>query len=163
MDCIASVLASALKGEDGLARPGRRLSLRNLLVVSQIVMSLVLLCATGLFLRSLERAIGIDIGFRSHNVLMLSVDPRVHGYTAERTTHFLEQLRGQIAAIPGRCFGCRNRCRPALRRQPERWLSMRKSNQSPQARIQIVELYMATSWLFRHHGHPPVSGSRLRP
>src|SRR6202020_1408976 len=95
------ILANALKGEDGLARPGRRLTLRNVLVVAQIVMSLVLLCATGLFLRSLEQAVNIDIGFRSHGVLMLSVDPRLHGYTPERTTQFLEQLRERVAAIPG--------------------------------------------------------------
>ena len=84
-----------------MRRPGRLLSLRDVLVVSQIVMSLILLCATGLFLRSLERAVGIDIGFRSHNVLMLSLDPRVHGYTAERTNQFLELLQGRVAGIPG--------------------------------------------------------------
>ena len=95
------ILASALKGEDGLVRPGRRLSLRNVLVVAQIVMSVVLLCATGLFLRSLEQAVGIDIGFRSRDLLMLSVDPRVHGYTPERTAQFLDQLRSRVAAIPG--------------------------------------------------------------
>ena len=95
------ILASALKGEDGFVRPGRRLNLRNVLVVAQIVMSLILLCATGLFLRSLQRAAGIDIGFRSRDVLMLSVDPRVHGYSSERTTQFLEQLRERVAAIPG--------------------------------------------------------------
>jgi predicted permease len=95
------VLASALKGEDAFVRPGRRLNLRNVLVVAQIVMSLVLLCATGLFLRSLQRAVGIDVGFRSRDVLMLSVDPRVHGYSPERTTQFLEQLRERVAAIPG--------------------------------------------------------------
>src|ERR1700689_236172 len=95
------ILSSALKGEDGLVRPGRRLSLRNVLVVAQIVMSVVLLCATGLFLRSLERAVGIDIGFRSRDLLMLSVDPRVHGYTPEHTAQFLDQLRARVAAIPG--------------------------------------------------------------
>jgi predicted permease len=95
------VLASALKGEDGFIRPGRRLSLRNVLVVAQIVMSLILLCTTGLFLRSLQRAVGIDVGFRSRDLLMLSVDPRVHGYSPERTTQFLEQLRQRVAAIPG--------------------------------------------------------------
>jgi predicted permease len=95
------ILASALKGEDGFIRPGRRLNLRNVLVVAQIVMSLVLLCVTGLFLRSLQRAVGIDVGFRSRDLLMLSVDPRVHGYSPERTTQFLEQLRQRVAAIPG--------------------------------------------------------------
>jgi putative ABC transport system permease protein len=94
-------LARALKGEDALARPGRRFSLRNVLVVSQIAMSIVLLCATGLFLRSLERATGIDIGFRSQGILMVSVDPRVHGYSPERTNQLLDQLRERVAAVPG--------------------------------------------------------------
>ena len=95
------ILSRALKGEDALARPGRRSTLRNTLIVSQIAMSLVLLSATGLFLRSMQSASGIDIGFRSRDILMMSVDPRVHGYTAERTNQFLAELRQRVAALPG--------------------------------------------------------------
>ncbi|MGD0222557.1 MAG: hypothetical protein ABSF71_09470 [Terriglobia bacterium] len=95
------VLSGALKGEDVLARTWSRWTLRNVLIVSQIAMSLVLLCATGLFLRSMERASGIDIGFRSHGILMMSVDPRVHGYSAERTNQFLTELRERVADLPG--------------------------------------------------------------
>ncbi len=95
------LLTNALKGEDALARPGRSISLRNLLVVAQIAMSLVLVCVTGLFLRSLQSAAGIDIGFRSQNLLLMSVDPRIHGYTPERTVAFLTQLRDHVAALPG--------------------------------------------------------------
>jgi predicted permease len=95
------VLNKALKGEDALAQPGRVWTLRNVLIVAQIAMSLVLLCATALFLRSLQDASSIDIGFRSRGVVMMSVDPRVHGYTPERTTQFLTQLRERVAGIPG--------------------------------------------------------------
>jgi predicted permease len=95
------LLTNALKGEDALARPGRRWSLRSLLVIAQVAMSLVLLCATGLFLRSLQRAANIDIGFRSGGLLTMSIDPAVHGYTAERTVQFLSQLRRRAAALPG--------------------------------------------------------------
>jgi predicted permease len=95
------LLANALRGEDALARPGRRFSLRNVLVVAQVAMSVVLLCITGLFLRSLNSASGIDIGFRSDNLLAVSVDPRLHSYTPERTASFLTQLRERAAALPG--------------------------------------------------------------
>jgi predicted permease len=95
------ILASALKGEDVLARPGRPWTLRNVLVVSQIAASLVLLCATGLFLRSLQSASAMDIGFRSRGILTMSIDPRVHGYTAERTAQFLTELRRRVGALPG--------------------------------------------------------------
>ncbi|MGC2511611.1 MAG: ABC transporter permease [Acidobacteriaceae bacterium] len=100
---IASLpmLTRALKGEDALARPGRRISLRNGLAVAQIAISLVLLSAAGLFLRSLAGASSIDIGFRSRNVLMVSVDPRIHGYSPERTTQFLALVRERVAAMPG--------------------------------------------------------------
>jgi predicted permease len=95
------LLGSALKGEDALARPGRRWSLRNLLTVAQIAMSVILLSMTGLFLRSLETAGSIDLGFRPQNLLSVSVDPRLHGYTPEQTVEFLKQLREHVAALPG--------------------------------------------------------------
>jgi putative ABC transport system permease protein len=93
--------STALKGEDVLARPGRFWTLRNFLVVAQIAMSLVLLCVTGLCLRSLRSASNIDIGFRSSGVLAMSIDPRLHGYTPERTVQFLTELQRRLAAIPG--------------------------------------------------------------
>jgi predicted permease len=94
-------ISKALKGEDALARAGRRWSLRNVLVIAQIAMSLTTLSVTGLFLRSLQSAANIDIGFRSQGLLMLSVDPRLSGYTPERTSRFLAQLRQRVAALPG--------------------------------------------------------------
>jgi predicted permease len=95
------IIANGLRGEDVLAGHGRMWSLRNVLVVSQIAMSIVLLCATGLFLRSLENASQIDVGFHSGGILMMAVDPRLHGYSPERTTQFLNQLRQRVAGLPG--------------------------------------------------------------
>jgi predicted permease len=95
------IIANGLKGEDVLAKPGRVWSLRNVLVVSQIAMSVVLLCATGLFLRSLGNASQMDVGFRSRGILIMSVDPRLHSYSSERTVQFLEQVRQRVATLPG--------------------------------------------------------------
>jgi predicted permease len=93
--------STALKGEDVLARPGRFWTLRNLLVVAQISMSLVLLCVTGLCLRSLRSASSINIGFRSGGVLAMSIDPRLHSYTPERTVQFLAELLRRVSVVPG--------------------------------------------------------------
>ncbi len=95
------ILSNALKGEDALTRPGRRFSLRNILVVAQVGMSLVLLLVTGLFLRSLQSAASIDIGFRPQGLLLLSVDPRLNGYTPQQISQFLADLRRRVAALPG--------------------------------------------------------------
>ena len=94
-------MSNALKGEDGLGRGRRRFSVRNVLVVAQIAMSATLLLLTGLFLRSLQGAASIDIGFRSQGLALLSVDPRLNGYTATQTSQFLAQLRQRAATLPG--------------------------------------------------------------
>jgi predicted permease len=93
-------LVNALKGEDALARPGRRWTMRDVLIVGQMAMSVVLLTVTILFLRSLKAASNIDIGLRPQGLLMLSVDPRLNGYSAEKTSHFLAQLRQRAAQLP---------------------------------------------------------------
>jgi predicted permease len=152
-----TILTSALKGEDILARPGRCWTLRNVLVVAQIAMSLVLLCATGLFLRSMQSAAGIDIGFRSRGILMMSVDPREHGYTAERTVRLLGQLRERVAALPGVSSAAGTDVAP---------LSM--GNRSDAFGIEgrpetldlnsSVDLYMATAGYFDTMGIPLIAG-----
>ncbi len=95
------VLLNALKGEEALARPGRRFSLRNILVVAQVAMSLVLLLVTGLFLRSLQSAVNIDIGFRPQGLLLLSMDPRLNGYSPQQISQFLSSARRRVSALPG--------------------------------------------------------------
>ena len=94
-------IANALKGEAGFTAAGRKISARNLLVIAQVALALVLLSVTGLFLRSLEKASQIDIGFNTHGLLLLSVDPRLNGYSPAKTSAFLAELRERAAALPG--------------------------------------------------------------
>jgi predicted permease len=152
-----TILSSTLKGEDMLRRPGRRWTLRNVLVVAQIAMSLVLLCASGLFLRSFESAAGIDIGFRSQGLLMMSVDPREHGYTAERTVQLLGRLRGRVAALPGvRSAACTDVAPLSM--------GNRSDGFSVEGRPETldlnstVDLYMATAGYFDTMGIPRIAG-----
>jgi predicted permease len=94
------VMPNALKGEESLARPGRAWSLRNILVVVQISMSLVLLCGAGLFLRRLEGASRIDTGFQPNGVVILGIDPPMQSYTPLKTIQLLSIVR-QILTLPG--------------------------------------------------------------
>jgi predicted permease len=151
------ILSRALRGEDALARPGRRFTLRNVLVVSQIAMSLVLLCATGLFLRSLEHAASIDIGFRSGGVSMMSVDPRVHGYTPEATTQFLTQLRDNVASIPGVVSVAATDCAPLSGGNRSDSFSAQGQPQ-PSGPDLSVDLYMATPGYFETLGIARIAG-----
>jgi predicted permease len=74
--------------------------MRNLLVVVQVALSLVLLTGSGLFLRSLQHASSIDIGMRPDNVLLMAVDPKLHRYSREKTQQFVSQLRERVSALP---------------------------------------------------------------
>jgi predicted permease len=134
--------STALKGEDLLARPGRFFTLRNLLVVAQISLSLILLCATGLLLRSLQSAANIDIGFRSRGVISMSVDPRLHGYTPEQTVQFLTELRRRVAAMPGVASAAVTDALPLS--GGHRADGYQPVGRKPLDPTPIVELYMAT-------------------
>ena len=151
------ILSSALKGEGGLAQPGRRWSLRSALIVAQVAMSVVLLCATGLFLRSMQHASGIDIGFRSRGVLITSVDPRVNGYTAAQTVQFLKQLRERVAGLPGVSAVVCTDLVPLS--DGGRADGFRIAGQPwPASEPPIVDLYMATRGYFDVMGIPRLEG-----
>ena len=83
-----------------LARAGRS-GLRNTLVIVQVALSLVLLTTAGLFLRSLGNASSIDIGFKPDNILIMTVDPKLHSYSHDKTVQFLSQLHDRVSALPG--------------------------------------------------------------
>ena len=148
---------NALKGEDALARPGRRISLRNLLVVSQIAMSVILLCITGLFLRSLQSAASVDIGFRPEHLLTMSVDPRVHGYAPERTIAFLTQMQQRVAALPGVVSVTSTDVVPLS--GGDRSDSFHANGESDQGKSDInAELFMVAPGYFETMGIPRISG-----
>jgi predicted permease len=94
-------LVGALKEGSAVSGRAGRSGMRNTLVIVQVALSLVLLTAAGLFLRSLGNAVSIDIGFKPDNILVMRVDPKVHNYSTERTVQFLSQLRERVSALPG--------------------------------------------------------------
>jgi predicted permease len=79
----------------------RRSRLAGMLVGAQVALSLILLVAAGLFLRSLQNAASIDTGLRGEGALMMAVDPKGQGYTAEKTKRFFLALQQRVEALPG--------------------------------------------------------------
>ncbi len=89
----------SLKGESsGLHL--RNFSLRNGLVVVQIALSCVLLAGAVLFLRSLQSASSVDLGFDSNNIALMAIDPKLHSYSPAKTKVLLAQLRERISGMP---------------------------------------------------------------
>lgn len=95
-------LVPALKNEmDALSNKHGLFSLRSLLVVGQVSISLVVLIAAGLFLKSLRHAQAVDPGFDSTNVLTLTINAGAQGYDGTKATMFYQQLVERVAILPG--------------------------------------------------------------
>jgi predicted permease len=78
-----------------------RVSLRDLLVVAEVAVSLVLVSSAGLFVRSLQQAATADVGFQRDNVLLARLNLNLAGYTKERGLVLIDQLLRRIEALPG--------------------------------------------------------------
>jgi predicted permease len=73
---------------------------RNLLVVGQVAGSFVLLIGAGLFVRSLQNAERVDLGFAPNHVLNATLSPNWAGYDAERAKDFYRELQRRVKAWP---------------------------------------------------------------
>jgi putative ABC transport system permease protein len=78
-----------------------RQRLRNLLVISQVAGSLMLLIVAARFVRTLEQAQHMYLGFDPDNVLNVMLDPHQVGYDETRTNTFYRDLEQKIRALPG--------------------------------------------------------------
>ena len=96
-------LISALKGNEPVGqRPVGRLVARNALVLGEIAVSVVLLTASGLLVRSLLFSRGRNIGFdKQKNVIFVSLNPGFAGYDGDREPIYLDSVRERLAGLPG--------------------------------------------------------------
>jgi len=93
---------SVLREGGRTASEGRRRHIaRNTLVVAQLAGSLLLLIVAGLFVRSLNKAQQMYLGFDPNHVLNFSVDVQQVGFDKTHGEQFFRQVDERIRAIPG--------------------------------------------------------------
>ena len=78
-----------------------RTRLRSVLVVAQIAISLVVLIAAGLVVRTLQQLQTMSPGFDSANALTMSFDLGLQGYDGSRGKQLYRQLAERVQALPG--------------------------------------------------------------
>ena len=94
-------LLPALK-DDGAGQQGFKKSrLRNLLVMGQVAISLILLISAGLFLRSLQNAQNSNPGFEPEKLVAISTDVGLQGYDQETGQRYYQQLAERLGKLPG--------------------------------------------------------------
>ena len=79
---------------------GRRFSFAGSLVVAQVALSLVLLVAAGLFVRTLVELSTTELGFDADGVLVAGIDPSLQGYEGAEVRAFYRRLVERVEALP---------------------------------------------------------------
>jgi predicted permease len=106
-------LTSAMKGSQAVDadsrakfRPGRWI------VTSQVALSLVLLVASGLFLRSLVKLVTMDVGFDRNNVLLVHANLHNAKVGLEQQSAMFDEIESRLRTLPGVVSGSRSAMTP---------------------------------------------------
>ncbi|MGO9246252.1 MAG: ABC transporter permease [Verrucomicrobiia bacterium] len=121
-------LSSAMKGGQS-SQTGRDMGFqgRRWIVGSQVALSLVLLVAAGLLLRSFVKLATLDIGFDRNNVLVVSVDLKSANVPADRQEATYKEIESRLKALPG-------------------VLSLGRSNMTPISEVLFIDTSIETDW-----------------
>jgi predicted permease len=95
-------LSSVMKGRQS-SEAGRssHFQVRRWIVGSQVALSLVLLVAAGLLLRSFVKLVTLDIGFDRNNVLLVQADLGAARMPTDRQAATYEEIESRLSTLPG--------------------------------------------------------------
>jgi putative ABC transport system permease protein len=97
-----SLNESLREGGRGIAGLARVKRLRNLFVMSEIALAVVLLIGAGLMLKSFQRLTDVDPGFNPDHLLTMAVGLQfVHYQDPAKQVAFFEQALQRIRSLPG--------------------------------------------------------------
>ncbi len=96
-DLLSGLKASAGQptGSRGAAR------LRTSLVVAQLALSMALLVAAGLFIKSLLNVSRVDLGLDTQDIIAFGISPALNGYEPADTKSLFGRTEERLAALPG--------------------------------------------------------------
>ena len=82
-------------------RVGRRISVRDVLLVVQIAICAVLVTSSMVAVRGLVRSLHNDFGFAMQDTMLVDTDLSMAGYTGDRVPPMQKRMIDTLAAIPG--------------------------------------------------------------
>jgi len=80
---------------------GRRITVRDVLLVVQIAICVVLVLSSMVAVRGLMRSMHSNFGFEPRNAMLVDTDLRAAGYTGERVPAMQRRMIDAVQAIPG--------------------------------------------------------------
>lgn len=93
-------LTTAMRGSNA-SSSGSMLSLRRVIVCLQIGLSVILLAASGLFVRTMQKLRAVDVGFNATHLVSFSFAPQLAGYTLDRVPALAQRVEETFVAQPG--------------------------------------------------------------
>lgn len=100
LESTRAPVAATLRDEAGSSGGRKKAGARGLLVAGQMALSTILLFGAVLFVRSLQAASQMDLGFSTRSAAVVGIETTAAEYSAEETAAFNEELRGRLAAQP---------------------------------------------------------------
>lgn len=95
-------LVPALKSDGGSGGPSSRHKMRNVFVVVEVTLAVVLLSGAGLLLRNLQHTLQQNVGFDTHrNLLLVNLAPGVAGLNPQQSWQYFERLSSAVGGLPG--------------------------------------------------------------
>jgi len=94
-------LVPALKSLDADSAGKNRFWGRNVLVVGQVALSLVLLVVTAMMYRGFSTVLGGGPGYRTNHLLMMSFDPTLVKFSEAQAQQFYKQIADRAVTLPG--------------------------------------------------------------
>jgi predicted permease len=102
LEASRPALVPALKGGDtALRRRRARFDLKQLLVVGEVALALLLLIAAGLFVRGLQSAQAIDPGVAVDKLIAAPLSVNLLRYTSAQGREFYRQTVERVGRLPG--------------------------------------------------------------
>jgi predicted permease len=84
-----------------IARAGRRLTVRDILLVVQIAICAVLVTSSFVALRGLARSLHSNFGFEPRNALLVETNLTVAGYSRDQVPALQKRMLDAVEAVPG--------------------------------------------------------------
>lgn len=98
---MRSEAVTALRDEGGAVATGIRATrARSAFVIMQVALSLVLLVGAGLFLRTLQHAYAVNLGYSLDRMLITTIEPGDR-YQPAAAQAFYREVLNQVNALPG--------------------------------------------------------------
>ena len=99
MESSSQALSAATRGSTSPARSRR---LQDILIAAQVALSLVLMIAGSMFIRSSVRALRLETGYETKHVVDLNFPfPEASRNTPARKLAVVHEIRSRVAALPG--------------------------------------------------------------